>query len=59
MLNGPYVVINQLIKSIWKNFHFKNFFIIHVTGKKLSVQQKMTKIGSFENKVQMWLFESP
>jgi hypothetical protein len=31
----------------------KKLFIIHVRGKKISMQQKMTKIGTFENKVQI------
>jgi hypothetical protein len=28
-------------------------------GKKISIQQKMTKIGTFENMVQIWSFKSP
>jgi hypothetical protein len=31
----------------------------HVRGKKISIQQKMTKIGTFENKVQIWSFKIP
>jgi hypothetical protein len=29
----------------------RKLFIILVRGKKISIQQKMTKIGTFENKV--------
>jgi hypothetical protein len=52
MLIGPYVVINQLIKSIWKAVHLKNF-LSYMLGGKISIQPKMTKIGTFENKVQI------
>jgi hypothetical protein len=38
---------------------FRKLFNIHVRGGKISIQQKMTKIGTFENKVQIWLFKSP
>jgi hypothetical protein len=33
-----------------KGCPFKKLFIIHVEGEKISIQQKMTKIGTFENK---------
>jgi hypothetical protein len=59
MFNEPYVVINQLIKSIWKIAHLNLFFIIHVRRKQVSIQQKMTKIGTFENKAQIWSLKSP
>ncbi len=36
----------------------KTLFVIHVRGKK-STQQKMTKVGTFENKAQIWSFKSP
>jgi hypothetical protein len=52
MLIGPYVVINQLIKSIWKTAHLKNI-LSYMLGGKISIQQEMTKIGTFENKVQI------
>jgi hypothetical protein len=58
MFNGPYVMINQLIKVHTKECPSKFFFIIHVRGKKISIQQKMTKIGTFENKAQIWSFKS-
>jgi hypothetical protein len=28
-------------------------------GEKISIQQKMTKIGTFENKAQIWSLKSP
>jgi hypothetical protein len=31
----------------------RKLIIIHVRGRKISIQQKMTKIETFENKVQM------
>jgi len=52
MLNGPCVVINQLIMSIWKVAHLENSSL-YIWGKKISIQQKMTKIGTFENKAQI------
>jgi hypothetical protein len=33
MLSGPYVVINQLIKSIWKATHL-NFFLLYMLSAK-------------------------
>jgi hypothetical protein len=42
-----------------KGFPFKKLFIIHVKGKNISIQQKMTKIGTFENMAQIWSFKSP
>jgi hypothetical protein len=59
MLNGPYVVINQLIKSIGKATHLENSLTYMLRGKKISMQQKMTKIGAFESKVHFWSFKSP
>jgi hypothetical protein len=58
MLNGSYVVINELTKSIWKATHSKNS-LLHMLGEKISIQQKMTKIGTFENKPQICPFKSP
>jgi hypothetical protein len=31
----------------------RKLFIIHVKGGKITIQQKMTKIGTFENKAQI------
>jgi hypothetical protein len=42
-----------------KGRSFKKIFIVHVKGKKISIQQKMTKIGTFENMAQIWSFKSP
>jgi hypothetical protein len=39
MFSGPYVVINQLIKSIWKNAHLENS-LLYMLRKKISIQQK-------------------
>jgi hypothetical protein len=36
-----------------KGFPSKKLFIIHVSGKKILIQQKRTKIGTFENKAQI------
>jgi hypothetical protein len=53
MFYGSYVVINQLKKVQMKGCPFKKLFIINVKGKKISIQQNMTKIGTFENVVQI------
>jgi hypothetical protein len=43
-----------------KGYPFRKLFNIYIVrGKKISIQQKMTKIGAFENKVQIWSFKSP
>jgi hypothetical protein len=42
-----------------KGCPFRKLFIIHVKEKKIPIQQKMTKIGTFENKAQIWSFKSP
>jgi hypothetical protein len=47
MFNGPYVVIN---KVHMKGYPSRKLFIIHL---EISIEQKMTKIGTFENKAQM------
>jgi len=36
MFNGPYVMINQLIKSIWKTTHLENFLLHMLGGKKIN-----------------------
>jgi len=38
-----------------KDYPSKQLFDIHVKGKNISIQQKMTKIRSFENKVLSYL----
>jgi hypothetical protein len=52
MLNGHYVVINQLINSIWKVSHLKNFLTYMLGGKNIN-PTKNDQIGTFENKVQI------
>jgi hypothetical protein len=42
-----------------KGYLFKQIFDIHVRWKKLSIQQKMIKIETFENKVQIQSFKNP
>jgi hypothetical protein len=42
-----------------KGYPSRKLLIIHVRGKEISIQQKMTKIVTFENKVQIWSFKSP
>jgi hypothetical protein len=37
----------------------RKLFNIDVRGEKISIQQNITKIGTFENKVQIWSFKSP
>ncbi len=37
----------------------RKLFIIHVRGGKNINPTKMTKIGTFKNKAQMWSFKSP
>jgi hypothetical protein len=39
MLSGPYVVINQLIKSIGKVAHINNFLTYMLGRKNISIQQ--------------------
>ncbi len=58
MLSGPYMVINQLIKSTWKAAHLENY-LLYMLGEKISIQQKMTKIETFESKAQIQSFKNP
>jgi hypothetical protein len=58
MLSGPYVVINQNKVHV-KGCPSRKLFFIKVKGEKISIQQKIIKIGTFENKVQIWSFKSP
>jgi hypothetical protein len=37
-----------------KDYPFRKLFTTHARGKKKSIQQKMTKIRTFENKAQIW-----
>jgi len=45
MLSGPYVVINQLINSIWKVAHLKNFLLDKLRGKKYQSKKKGPRLG--------------
>jgi hypothetical protein len=38
MFSGPYVVINKLMKSIWKVSHLKNF-LLYMLGEKINPTQ--------------------
>jgi hypothetical protein len=58
MLSEPYVIINQN-KVHMKGCPSRKKKILHVKGEKISIQQKIIKIGTFENKVQIWSFKSP
>ncbi len=40
MLNGPYVVINKLIKSIGKAIHLDNVFTYMLGGEKYQSNKK-------------------
>jgi hypothetical protein len=40
MLNGPYVVVNQLIKSIQKATHLENSLTYMLGGKKYQSNKK-------------------
>jgi hypothetical protein len=40
MLSGPYVMINQLIKSIGKGTHLNNFLTYMLRGKKYQSNKK-------------------
>jgi hypothetical protein len=48
---GDYGLINELIKFIWKYAHLDTFLTYILQGKKSSIQQKMTHVETFENKV--------
>jgi hypothetical protein len=59
MFNEPYVVINQLIKSIWKTIDLENLLLYMLGEKIYKSNKKWPKIGTFENKAQIWSFKSP
>jgi len=44
---------SSINKVHMKSYPSRKLFNIHVRGKNISIQQKMTKIGTFENKVQI------
>ncbi len=54
---GDYGLVNELIKFIWKYTYLDIFFIYILLGKKLSIQQQMTHVETFENKVQILVIQ--
>jgi hypothetical protein len=54
---GDYGLINELIKFIWKYAHLDTFLTYILQGKKSSIQQKMTHVETFENKVQISIIQ--
>jgi hypothetical protein len=59
MFSRRYVVINQLIKSIWKATHFKNSLLYMLRGEKIQSNKKWPRFGTFENMAQIWSFKNP
>jgi hypothetical protein len=45
MLRGPYVVINQLINSIWKATHLENFLLYMLGEKQYQSNKKWSRLG--------------
>ncbi len=45
MLNGPYVVINQLMKSIWKAINLENSLTNMSRGKEYQSNKKWPRLG--------------
>jgi len=54
---GDYGLVNELIKLIWKYTHLDIFLTCILQGNKLSIQQKMTHVETFENKVQILVIQ--
>jgi hypothetical protein len=51
------MLFNELIKLIWKHTH-SDIFLTHVLqGKKPSIQQKLTHVETFENKVRIFVIQ--
>jgi hypothetical protein len=48
----------ELIKLIWKYTHLDIFLTHMLQGKKSSIQQKLTHIETFENKVKNFLIQN-
>jgi len=51
MLRGPYVMINQLIKSIWKASHLGNSLLHMLRGKKYQSNKKWPRLGLLKIRV--------
>jgi hypothetical protein len=54
---GDYGLVDELIKFIWKYTHLNIFVTYILQGKKSSIQQKMTHVETFENKVQFLIIQ--
>jgi hypothetical protein len=54
---GDYELVNELIKFTWKYTHLGIFFTYILQVKKSSIQQKMTHVETFENKVQVLVIQ--
>jgi hypothetical protein len=54
---GDYGLVSELIKLIWKYTHLDIFLTYILQGKKSSIQQKMTHVETFENKVQILVIQ--
>jgi hypothetical protein len=54
---GDYELVNELIKFIWKYIHLNIFLTYILQGKKSSIQQKMTHVETFENKVHILVIQ--
>jgi hypothetical protein len=54
---GVYRLVNELIKFIWTYIHLDILLIYILQGKTPSIQQKMTHVETFENKVQILVIQ--
>jgi hypothetical protein len=54
---GDYGLVNKLIKFIGKYTQLNIFLTYILQGKKSSIQQKMTYVKTFENKVQILIVQ--
>jgi len=57
MLRGPYVVINQLIKSIWKAAHLQNTLLYMLGEKKYQFNKIWSRLGLLKM-AHIWSFKS-
>jgi hypothetical protein len=48
---GDYGLVNELIIFVWQYTHLNIFLTYILQGKKSSIQQEMTHVETFENKV--------
>jgi hypothetical protein len=54
---GDYGLVNELIKFLWKYIHLDIFLTYILQGKKSSIQQKMTHVKTFEDKVKILVIQ--